>query len=144
MDILGVGPLELLFIFLIALIILGPTDMVKTGHTMGRLLRKVVTSETWREITRLRTLPNQLMREAGLEEQIKELQEIQKELPKGLDFKQDTGLGELQRENNKPDLSAWTGSIPTSSPSNSPPELDRPSVSEEDEIQTGETGNPNT
>lgn len=86
MDILGVGPLELLFIFLIALIFLGPNDMVKAGRTLGRTMRKVVTSDAWREITRLRTLPNQLMREAGLEEELKELNEIQKELPKALEI----------------------------------------------------------
>jgi Sec-independent protein translocase protein TatA len=36
MDFLGVGPLELLFILLIALIVLGPNDMVKTGRTLGK------------------------------------------------------------------------------------------------------------
>lgn len=40
MDILGVGPLELIFILLLALIIMGPKDMVKSGRTIGRFLRK--------------------------------------------------------------------------------------------------------
>jgi Sec-independent protein translocase protein TatA len=114
MDILGVGPLELLFIFLIALIFLGPNDMVKAGRTLGRMMRKVVTSDAWREITRLRTLPNQLMREAGLEEGLKELKDIQKELPKALEFGELNVPGELKpdakedKDREQHDLTAWT------------------------------------
>jgi Sec-independent protein translocase protein TatA len=78
MDILGIGPLELIFILIIALIVLGPSDMVKAGRTIGRFLRQVVTSTTWRAVTRtsdeLRTLPNKLIRDAGLEEDFKEIQ----------------------------------------------------------------------
>ena len=62
MDILGIGPLEFIFILIIALIVLGPSDMVKAGRTIGRFLRQIVTSPTWRAVTRtsseLRTLPN--------------------------------------------------------------------------------------
>lgn len=114
MDILGIGPLELLFIFLIALIFLGPTDMVKAGRTLGRMMRKIVTSDAWREITRLRTLPNQLMREAGLEEGLKELNDIQKELPKALEFDELKNPGDAEpdvkeeRVGEPPDLTAWT------------------------------------
>jgi Sec-independent protein translocase protein TatA len=68
MDILGIGPLELIFILIIALIVLGPKDMVKAGRTLGKFLRQVVTSPTWRAVTRtsseLRTLPNKLIRDA--------------------------------------------------------------------------------
>lgn len=78
MDILGIGPLELLFILIIALIVLGPTDMVKAGRTVGKFLRQVVTSPTWHAVTKtsqeLRNLPNKLMRDAGLEEDFKEIQ----------------------------------------------------------------------
>lgn len=72
MEILGIGPLELLFILLIALIVLGPGDMVKAGRTLGRFMRKVVTSPEWRTVQKasheLRYLPNRLMREASLED----------------------------------------------------------------------------
>src|SRR4030042_3085206 len=114
MDILGVGPLELLFIFLIALIFLGPNDMVKAGRTLGRMMRKVVTSDAWREITRLRTLPNQRMREAGLEEGLKELKDIQKELPKALEIDELIIPGDGKPDANEDkvgeqsDLTAWT------------------------------------
>ena len=83
MDILGIGPLELIFILIIALIVLGPSDMVKAGRTIGKFLRQVVTSTTWRAVTRtsdeLRTLPNKLIRDAGLEEDFKEIQAATKE-----------------------------------------------------------------
>jgi sec-independent protein translocase protein TatB len=82
MDILGIGPLELVLILIIALIVLGPKDMVKTGRSIGKFLRQIVTSPTWRTVTRtsneLRNLPNRLIREAGLEEQAQELQNLTK------------------------------------------------------------------
>lgn len=77
MDILGIGPLELFFIILIALIVLGPKDIVKAGRTIGKNLRKLVMSENWRTIQQasneIRTLPNRLIREAGLDEVQKDL-----------------------------------------------------------------------
>lgn len=69
MEILGIGVPELTFIVLIALIVLGPKDMQKAGKTIGTWLRKVVLSDEWQGIKdasrKLKTLPNQLMREAG-------------------------------------------------------------------------------
>lgn len=84
MEILGVGPLELFFILIIALIFLGPRDMVKTGRSMGKYLRKIVMSPTWRMVQQtsreLRTLPNRMIREAGMEEDIKDLDQIRKDM----------------------------------------------------------------
>lgn len=72
MEILGIGPTELLFIFIIALILLGPKDMQKAGQTIGKWMNKVVTSDWWRtarETSReLSQLPTRLMREANLAE----------------------------------------------------------------------------
>jgi sec-independent protein translocase protein TatB len=72
MDILGIGPTELAFIVLIALILLGPKEMQKAGRTIGRWLRDFVSSDSWkafRETSReIRNLPNRLMREANLED----------------------------------------------------------------------------
>jgi len=80
MEILGIGPLELMLILLIALIVLGPNDMVKAGHTLGVWLRKLVTSPYWNIIQQtskdFRYLPNKLMREAGLEEEMKSLNDV--------------------------------------------------------------------
>ena len=84
MEFLGVGPMELILILILALIILGPSDMVKTGRTIGRTLRRIVKSSYWTAIMdtsrNLRNLPNRLMREAGLEEEIKDLKQEQQDL----------------------------------------------------------------
>ena len=72
MEVLGIGPLELMFVILIALIIIGPKDMSKTARSAGRYLNRMYRSETWRTLTEasrtLQTLPNRLAREAQLEE----------------------------------------------------------------------------
>ena len=72
MEILGVGPLEIVFILIIALLVLGPRDMAKSGRTIGRALRKIVTSSSWQAVQQtsreIRNLPNKLIREAGLED----------------------------------------------------------------------------
>ena len=72
MDILGIGMPELIFIVLIALIIIGPKDMEKTGRAIGRFLNNFVRSDSWRAFRQtskeVRNLPNRLMREANLEE----------------------------------------------------------------------------
>jgi Sec-independent protein translocase protein TatA len=104
MDILGIGPLEFIFILIIALIVLGPSDMVKAGRTIGRFLRQIVTSPTWRAVTRtsseLRTLPNKLIRDAGLEDDLKEIQNATKQaIPTDLN----SDLNQW-----KEDVSSWT------------------------------------
>jgi Sec-independent protein translocase protein TatA len=95
MEILGIGPLELFFIILIALIVLGPRDMIKAGRTIGRLLRNIVTSPNWRTFQQaskdIRTLPNKLMREAGLED-------LQKELPNPKNLEKEVGLKGLEED----------------------------------------------
>ena len=69
MEFLGIGPFELFFIVLLALIILGPKDMVKAGRAMGKFLRRTILSPEWMNIQKsVRNLPNQLMREAGIDE----------------------------------------------------------------------------
>ena len=72
MDFLGIGMPELIFILLIALIIIGPKDMEKTGRAIGRFLNNLIHSDSWqafRQTSReVRNLPNRLMREANLEE----------------------------------------------------------------------------
>ncbi len=71
MEILGIGASELFFIVIIALIVLGPKDMQKAGKTIGKWLRDIVTSDSWKMFQQtsreLRTLPNRLMREANEE-----------------------------------------------------------------------------
>ncbi len=84
MEILGVGPSELAFIIIIALILLGPRDMQKAGRTIGKWLRRIVTSDGWKLFQQtsreIQTLPNRLMREAALEE----MRELQKDIQQSL------------------------------------------------------------
>ena len=131
MEFLGVGPLELLFIFLIALIVLGPRDMVKTGRTLGKFLNKVVRSPTWQAIKQtsreMRYLPNRLMREAGMEEEFKELSEINRDVQELRKIPTPFNLEEVEKDTPKVDnkessrdLSAWTTTPP-----------DQPSIEQE-------------
>ena len=84
MEILGIGPSELIFIVIIAIIVLGPKDMQKAGRTIGKWLRTVVTSDGWKLFQQtsreIQTLPNRLMRDAALDE----LKETQRELRRPL------------------------------------------------------------
>ena len=79
MEILGIGPLELILILLIALIVMGPKDLAKAGKTIGYFMRKIVTSPNWNTVRRtsreIRNLPNRLIREAGMDEELQKIQE---------------------------------------------------------------------
>lgn len=81
MEILGIGPSELFFIIILALIVLGPKDMQKAGKTVGRWLNNLVKSEGWKAFQQtsreIRSLPTKLMRDANLE-----LAETERELRK--------------------------------------------------------------
>jgi len=84
MEILGVGPSELIFIIIIALIVLGPKDMQKAGKTIGQYLNKLVRSDGWKAFQQtsreLRNLPTNLMREANMD-----LAEAEKDIRKSID-----------------------------------------------------------
>jgi sec-independent protein translocase protein TatB len=84
MDIFGIGPTEIVFIVLLALILLGPKEMEKTGRTIGRFLRDMTKSEGWRAFRdtsrEIRNLPNRLMREANIEDLQKDVGKIGKEI----------------------------------------------------------------
>lgn len=121
MEFLGVGPMELLLILIVALIFLGPKDMVKAGKTLGKFLRSIVMSPVWQAVQQtsrdLRYLPNRLMREAGLEEEAEELKKIGQQVDE-LSKSRASIAGDIEnarREINR-DLSAWT----------TPPTIDSP------------------
>jgi sec-independent protein translocase protein TatB len=85
MEIFGIGPQELFFIVLIAIIVLGPKDMQKAGKTVGRWLNQMMRSDGWRAFQRasreIRNLPTNLMREANLDE----LKEMNQEIRNSID-----------------------------------------------------------
>ncbi len=88
MEILGIGPSELIFIVIIAIIILGPKDMQKAGKTVGRWLNGFIRSDGWKALQRaskeIRDLPTSLMREANIEE----LQNLNMEIRQNIDPRQ--------------------------------------------------------
>jgi len=108
MDFLGIGPLEVIFILIIALIIFGPKDIVKAGQVTGKFLRKIIKSPGWQSVQKtssdLRNLPNKLIREAGLEEAQEEINQIGK-FSNPPDLKK-----EIKKEFDQVEtgLSAWT------------------------------------
>jgi len=71
MEILGIGPSELVFIIVIALIVLGPKDMQKAGKNIGRWLNNLIRSDGWKAFQQtsreIRNIPTNLMREANME-----------------------------------------------------------------------------
>lgn len=137
MDILGIGVPELVFILIIALIVLGPKDMQKAGKTIGSWMRKIVMSDEWRGIKnasrRLSTLPNELMREARLDELGIEKEQYRKEK-----------LNEILPEKQ---YGAWGGkpaSEPLPNNRIAPPLEDKPAPTQEMDSQSKtNTANPN-
>ena len=85
MEIFNIGPLELVFILLIMLIVLGPEDMIKTGRSIAKGISKLIRSPIWKSLIstsqEIRELPRKFIREAGLEESAEELKKL-KDLPK--------------------------------------------------------------
>ena len=80
MEFLGIGPLELLLIIILALIVFSPKDIAGGGKAIGRWINRLYRSDTYRSMKQvsqeLQDLPNRLAREAHLEE----LKDLQKEV----------------------------------------------------------------
>ena len=77
MNILGVGPLELLILAVIALLVLGPKGMTDLGRKTGRLIRRITRSSIWQDIVStsrdINDLPRKIMQETDLEKEMNEL-----------------------------------------------------------------------
>ncbi|MBN1266593.1 MAG: twin-arginine translocase TatA/TatE family subunit [Anaerolineales bacterium] len=128
MNFFGVGPLELLFLFLIILLVFKPEDISRLARSAGRTLNRIYRSDEWRMVTRaardLRDLPSRLMREADVEE----LKTIKRDL-------EETGRSLKQENRNlRSDLSDLDRSLNTSStikPETAGPIADAPSAAPE-------------
>jgi Sec-independent protein translocase protein TatA len=72
MELLGIGPLELLVIALIAILIFSPKDLAQGGKTVGRWINSLNRSDTWKSMRQvsqeMQNLPTRLAREAQLDE----------------------------------------------------------------------------
>jgi Sec-independent protein translocase protein TatA len=84
MELLGVGPLELILVLVIVLLLFSPKDIVGGARKLGSTLNRLYKSDTFRVIQKtseeLRDLPNRLVQEAALEELKTLPQEITQEV----------------------------------------------------------------
>lgn len=78
MKVFNIGIGEILFIIILAVIIFGPENLVKSARDLGVFLRKVTKSPYWQEVwaTRrdLEEIPRMLAKEANLKETLRELE----------------------------------------------------------------------
>jgi Sec-independent protein translocase protein TatA len=103
MNFLGIGPLELVLFLLIALVVLGPDDIVKVSKKLGGWIRNVRKSDTWGNVVKMsdevRKIPQNLMEETGIEDIKKDLTKTGEELKK--DF---VDIDEFNKELNRTKL----------------------------------------
>lgn len=120
MEILGIGPSELLFIIIIALIVLGPKDMQKAGKTVGRWLNGLVRSDGWKAFQQtskeIRNLPTKLMRDANME-----LAETEREIRKVMDINPKPPASSLSRSMPRPQETENTIQPPSAKPTETDP-----------------------
>ncbi len=76
MEIFGIGPLELVLIVLVAIIVLGPKEMMTSAQKAATWLRKLRKSEIWSTTKEVMDIPKQVMKETGLDKEIREIQNL--------------------------------------------------------------------
>ncbi|OQX61815.1 MAG: hypothetical protein B5M51_07090 [Anaerolinea sp. 4484_236] len=114
----SLGLPEIGFIILISIIVLGPEQTVKTGKTLGKFMRNIITSNWWlglqETLTEIKHIPYKLMHEAHLEE----LAELKKEVEelKNMPNEPKLGLKSLNEIQNELGTSAWRGSFQYQTP----------------------------
>lgn len=71
-QVLGIGPLELVFFAVILLLLFGPNDLARMMRSAGRFISRLIRSENYQVIQQasreLRNLPSRIVQEAHLEE----------------------------------------------------------------------------
>jgi sec-independent protein translocase protein TatB len=76
MEFLNIGLPEFLLILLLAVVLVGPKDLVKFSRTAGKFLNRLFHSEAWaafQDTSReIQDLPARMMREAGLDETLRD------------------------------------------------------------------------
>jgi hypothetical protein len=84
MEIFNIGPLEFLLVVILVFVIMGPQGTVETARKMGQLVYKIIHSPLWSSLMKttqeIKDIPVQIVREAGLEENIQRFQQEQQKL----------------------------------------------------------------
>jgi len=111
MDILGIGPLELILVFILVILVFGPEDLQTAGRKIGQILNQAMKSDTWKAIRsvsqEIRTLPNKLAREAELESYLAE--ETKKTIAPPKNNKPEDALPPIPEEfSYEEGIKAWT------------------------------------
>lgn len=100
MQLLGIGPLELLLIAVIAVIVLGPKGMVSGAREAGKVIRKIIRSPIWHEIVdtsrEIREFPQKLAREAGIEKDLEDLRRSTRGIPEELNRSHYPGISPVK------------------------------------------------
>lgn len=76
MEIFGIGPLELVLIVVVAIIVLGPKEMMTSAQKAATWLKKLRKSDIWATTKEVMDIPNQVMKETGLDKEIQEIQSL--------------------------------------------------------------------
>lgn len=84
LNILGIGPLEVLFFVVLLLLLFGPTDLVKMARRIGAFINRMTRSQNFQAIQQtsaeIRKLPERLIQEAQLDDLQQALQPELKEI----------------------------------------------------------------
>ncbi len=84
MEVLGIGPLELLFIFVIILVVLGPNEMVSSAKKLAAWIRKLRESELFRTSKEIAEMPKKIMKETGLEDELSQIRDLSSQTVDGV------------------------------------------------------------
>jgi sec-independent protein translocase protein TatB len=132
MQILNIGPLELLLFIIIILVVLGPEDMVKTARSIGKFIYRITHSPIWKDIMEttqeIRDLPKKIVSDTGLEETFADINQTTTQVAQELN----QSTSEIQKS------SEVKVEVPVTPVTNQPVQ---PPVSLETPVNSGETKN---
>lgn len=102
MEIFGIGPLEFLFIFIIAIIVLGPKGIVEAARETGKFIRKIIRSPIWRDVVdtsrEIREFPRKIAQEAGIEKDLEDLRRSTQGAMKEIEQHQIPRIQQIEKE----------------------------------------------
>jgi Sec-independent protein translocase protein TatA len=76
MEVFGIGPLELVLIFLIMLVVLGPKEMISGARKLADWIRKLRQSDLFKTSKEIAEMPKQIMKDTGLQDEINQIRDI--------------------------------------------------------------------
>lgn len=96
MKLFNIGTQEITFLIILMLVFLGPGEMKRGAKSLGRIIRRITRSDTWRSILSfyndVREYPQQLMDELEVEELQKDIQNEITQIKKNMDQETDDSI----------------------------------------------------